>query len=180
MSEFTVRAASIRPDSLVNLVSIQVIANPSEPAPTLQTIQDANSQAIYGVQSIGFESLLATNEDAELLADYLIRPDPNYWFTGLRVNMLRLSTPQRLAVTQLEIGSFIGIVKSFEYGTPSTVSKNLYVEGIEHTITPSNHYIDLFFSPVGFYQEWQDVTADLAWEDVPTGLSWTNLIWTTL
>jgi hypothetical protein len=180
MSDGFVRAASVRPDSLVNFVSIQVVANPSEPTPTLQVVQDANSQNIYGVQSITLDSLLATNADAEILADYLIRPDPNYWFTGLRVNMLRLSTPQRLAVTQLEIGSFIGVIKSFKYGSPSIVAKNLYVEGIEHTITTSNHYVDLFFSPVGFYEEWQEVTADLAWEDVNTGLAWTNLIWTTL
>ena len=174
------RSSSIRPDSLVNYVDVIVIANPSEPTPTLQTVQDANSQAIYGVQSVSLQSLLATNEDAEILADYLIRPDPNYWFTGLRVNMLRLTNAQRLSVTQLEIGSFIGVVKSFTYGTPSTVSKNLYIEGIEHTITSSNHYIDLFFSPVGFYQEWEEVTADLTWENVPSGLAWTNLIWTTL
>lgn len=172
--------ASVRPDSLVNLVTIKVVANPDEPAPTLQVVQDTNSQNIYGVQSISLESLLATDADAELLADYLIRPDPNYWFTGLRVNMLRLTDAQRLAVTQLEIGSFIGVIKSFKYGTPSVVTKNLYVEGIEHTITTSNHLVDLFFSPVGFYEEWEEVTADLQWEDVPAGLQWTNLIWTTL
>jgi hypothetical protein len=175
-----VRKASIRPDSLVNLVVVEVVANPSQPAPTVQVVEDSSSQAIYGVQSINIQSLLATNAEAEVLAGYLIRPDPNYWFTGLRVNMLRLSNPQRLAVSQLEIGSFIGVTKSFKYGSPSIITKNLYVEGIEHTITTSNHYIDLFFSPVGFYEQWEDVTADLEWENVPSGVSWANLIWTTL
>jgi len=35
----------------------------------------------------------------------------------------------------------------------------------------------LYFSPVGFYQEWQEVTAELTWENAPIGVSWTNLIW---
>lgn len=174
------RSSSIRPDSLVNYVDVIVVANPAEPTPTLQVTQDTTSQNIYGVQGVSLESLLATNADAELLADYLIRPDPNYWFTGLGLNMYRLSEAQRLAVTQLDIGSFVSVTKSFKYGTPSTVTKNLYIEGIEHRITPSVHTIELYFSPVGFYQEWQDVTPTLTWEDVPSGLSWTNLIWTQL
>jgi hypothetical protein len=60
------------------------------------------------------------------------------------------------------------------------VTKNLYVEGIEHTLTPSVHTINLYFSPVGFYEEWQDVTPTLTWENAPIGVSWTNLIWTQL
>ena len=172
--------ASVRPDSLVNLVQITVIANPDEPSPTLQVVQDANSQAIYGVQGVSLESLLATDADAELLADYLIRPDPNYWFTGLGISMYRLTDAQRLAVSQIDIGSFVSVTKSFKYGTPPVVTKNLYVEGIEHKITPSNHTIDLYFSPVGFYQEWQEVTATMTWNSAPIGVSWTNLIWTLL
>jgi hypothetical protein len=180
MSDAVARSSSIRPDSLVNYVDVIVIANPSQPTPTLQITQDTTSQDIYGLQGVSIESLLATNEDAELLADYLIRPDPNYWFTGLGLNMYRLSDAQRLAVTQIDIGSFVSVTKSFKYGSPSVVTKNLYVEGIEHKITPAVHTIELYFSPVGFYQEWQDVTPTLQWEDVTSGLSWTNLIWTQL
>ena len=174
------RSSSIRPDSLVNYVDIIVIANPDEPSPTTQIVQDTNSQDIYGVQGVSLESLLATNADAEILADYLIRPDPNYWFTGLGINLYRLTDAQRLAVSQIDIGSFVSVTKSFEYGTPSTVTKNLYVEGIEHTLTTSVHTINLYFSPVGFYQQWEEVTPALTWENAPIGVSWTNLIWTQL
>jgi hypothetical protein len=161
-------------------VNITVVANPDQPAPTTQTVQDTNSQDIYGVQGITLDSLLATNADAELLADYLIRPDPNYWFTGLGLNMYRLTDAQRLSVSQIDIGSFVSVTKSFKYGTPPVVTKNLYVEGIEHTLTPSVHTINLYFSPVGFYQEWQEVTPALTWKNAPIGVSWTNLIWTQL
>lgn len=180
MSDVVGRSSSIRPDSLVNYVDVIVIANPAQPTPTTQVVQDTNSQDIYGVQGISIESLLATDADAELLADYLIRPDPNYWFTGLGINMYRLTNAQRLLVSQIDIGSFVSVTKSFKYATPSVVTKNLYVEGINHLITQDTHDVELYFSPVGFYQEWQNVTATLTWEDTPVGVSWTNLIWTQL
>lgn len=171
---------SIRPDSLVNFVSVTVISNPSEPTPVTQVVSDTTSQTNYGIQSIDIESLLATNDDAELLADYLLRPDPNFWFTGLSVNMTRLTEAQRDLIATLDIGSFVAVVKTQKYGTPATVTKRLYIEGIKHRLTTSNHIVELYFSPVGFTQPWNTVTATLQWEDVATGLSWTNLIWTEL
>ena len=176
-----VSVSSIRPDSLVNYVEIIVAPSPTEPTPTSQIVQDGTSQANYGIQTISIEgSLLATNADADLLADYLIRPDPNFWFTGLGIEMARLTTEQRNVVATIDIGSTVTVKKHQEYGTPSEVIKTLFVEGIEHRITASGHQVALYFSPVGFLQEWQDVNAMLRWEDVAAGLSWTNLIWTVL
>lgn len=179
MSEI-VSIASIRPDSLVNYVSIIVSPNPLQPTPSTQTVEDADSQTNYGVQSISLESLLATDADAELLADYLIRPDPNFWFTGLSIEMAALTEAQRDAIGTLEIGSLVAVKKSFRYGNPSVVTKTLYVEGIEHRITPSGHRVDLYFSPVGYLEMWSQVTAGLQWGQVAAGLSWTNLIWNQL
>jgi hypothetical protein len=180
MSEI-VSIMSIRPDSIVNDVTIIVQPNPAQPTPTEQTTTDTTSQDNYGVQSIQItDSLLETDADAELLADYLLRPDPNFWFTGLSVNLHRLTSEQRTTIAQLEIGSFVSVVKTQEFGTPSKVTKNLYVEGIEHRLTPTGHHVDLYFSPVGFSQEWQEVTATVQWQDVGDGLSWANMIWTIL
>ena len=174
-------STSIREDSLVNDVRIIIQPNPSTPTPVEQTATSVLSQGIYGVQSIVITgSLLATDADAELLAEYLLRPDPNFWFTGLEVVMGALTDAQRNTVSTLDIGSVVTVVKSFQYGTPSTVSKTLFVEGIEHTITSKSHNVRLYFSPVGFNQEWQNVTANLQWQNAQTGLSWGNLIWTTL
>lgn len=173
--------SSIRPDSLVNEVIVIVEPNPAEPTPTGQTVIDVNSQTLYGIQSIVIDgSLLATDADAEELAKYLVRPEPNFWFTGLGIEMHRLTNIQRDAIAQLDIGSLVTVVKSFEYAVPPTTVKRLYVEGIEHSITPSGHNVKLYFSPVGFLQAWQDVSAGLTWQDVQVGLSWTNLIWTNI
>lgn len=180
MSDAVVRTFAIRLDSVINDVVVTVEPTTSEPVPTPQQTTDTNSQDNYGVQSINIASILATDEDAQLLADYLIRPEPNFWFTGLSINMQRLDATQRNTVAQLDIGSFVSVTKQFKYGTPSTVTKNLYVEGIEHRITPTNHFIDLHFSPVGYNQAWNQVTPTLTWQAVADGLSWTNVIWTIL
>ena len=181
MAEGVARSTSIRPDSIINDVIIIVAPNPAQPTPTDQQTVSVESQTNYGVQSIVIQdSPLATDADAALLADYLIRADPNFWYTGLSINMHALTAPERNAVSTLDIGDFVAVVKSFKYGTPSIVQKNLFVEGINHIITPTTHHIDLYFSPVGFSQPWNNVTALLTWETVPAGLTWSNLIWTIL
>lgn len=181
MAEAVARSSSIRPDSILNDVIVIVAPNPSQPTPVDQQSQDTTSQDNYGLQSIVItDSPLLTNADALILADYLLRADPNYWFTGLSINMHRLTDPQRSSVATLDIGDFVGVIKSFQYGTPSVVQKNLYVEGIDHRITSTTHHIDLHFSPVGYSQAWDTVTPTLTWESVPAGLSWSNLIWTIL
>ena len=181
MAEAVARKSSIRPDSILNDVIVIVAPNPSQPTPVDQQSQDTTSQDNYGLQSIVItDSPLLTNADALILADYLLRADPNYWFTGLSINMHRLTDAQRSSVATLDIGDFVGVIKSFQYGTPSVVQKNLYVEGIDHRITTTTHHIDLHFSPVGYSQAWSGVTPTLTWESVPAGLSWSNLIWTIL
>jgi len=173
--------SSIRPDSIINEVVIIVEPNPDEPSPTGQTVIDTNSQTLYGNQTIVIEnSLLATNQDAQLLAQYLVRPEPNFWFTGLGIEMHALTDAQRNVVAQLDIGSLVTVVKSFQFAVPPVAVKRLYVEGIEHSISPRNHSVKLYFSPVGFEQEWQEVSPALTWGDVQAGLSWTNLIYTNI
>ena len=172
---------SIRPETIINDITVVVAVNPAEPTPTDQTVISVDSQTNYGVQSITItDAPLATDEDAAVLADYLIRTEPNFWFTGLSVNMHALTAGQRTTVATLDIGDYVSIVKSFQYGTPSTVQKNLFVEGINHRITPTTHDIELFFSPVGYAQPWNAVTALLEWGQVAPGLAWANLIWTIL
>lgn len=175
------RSSSIRPDSIINEVVVVVEPNVAEPTPTDQTVISIESQTNYGVQSIIIQDApLATNADAATLATYLIRSEPNFWYTGLSINMHALTAPERSSVATLDIGDFVAVVKTFQFGTPPIVQKNLYVEGINHVITNSTHTIELYFSPVGYSQPWNSVTPTLAWDTVPAGLTWSNLIWTIL
>ena len=176
-----VRSMSIRPDSIINDVTIIIAPNPVVPVPIEQTVVAPESQTNYGVQSVTIsDSPLATDADAALLADYLIRSEPNFWYTGLSINMHALTPTERNTVSTLDIGDFVAIIKTFKYGTPPIVQKNLFIEGIDHKITTSTHHIDLYFSPVGYSQPWNGVTPTLTWADVPAGVSWSNLIWTIL
>jgi hypothetical protein len=181
MAEGVARKSSIRPDSIINEVTIVIAVNPVVPVPVEQVVIAPESQTNYGVQSIVIQDApLATNADAAILADYFIRSEPNFWYTGLSINMHALTAGERNSVSTLDIGDFVGVIKSFKYGTPPLVQKNLFIEGINHVITPSTHHIDLYFSPVGYSQPWNGVTPTLAWETVPAGLTWSNLIWTIL
>jgi hypothetical protein len=181
MAEAIARSTSIRPDSIINDVVVIVAPNPVQPTPTDQQTISVESQTNYGVQSIVIQnSPLASDADAALLADYLIRADPNFWYTGLSINMHALTPTERTSVSTLDIGDFVAVVKTFKFGTPPIVQKNLFVEGIDHRITTTTHHIDLYFSPVGFSQPWNNVTPTLTWGDVPSGVTWSNLIWTIL
>jgi hypothetical protein len=181
MAEAVARKSSIRPDSIINEVTIVIAVNPVVPAPVEQVVIAPESQTNYGVQSIVIQDApLATDADAAILADYFIRSEPNFWYTGLSINMHALTSPERDSVSTLDIGDFVAVVKTFKFGTPSVVQKNLFVEGINHRITSTTHHIDLYFSPVGFSQPWNAVTPTLAWDTVPSGLTWSNLIWTIL
>jgi len=181
MAEAVASSSSIRRDSIVNEVVVVVEPNVLEPAPNDQEVASVDSQTNYGVQSVVIQnSPLATDADALLLAEYLLRPEPNFWFTGLSLSMHALTASEQALVATLDIGDFLGVVKSFKYGTPSVVQKNLYIEGIEHRISAQTHTMELHFSPVGYSQAWDEVTPTLTWQGVPAGLSWVNLIWTIL
>lgn len=181
MADAIVRSSSIRPDSIVNDVVVTIAPNPDVPVPDAQSANDTISQDNYGIQSIAIiDSLLSTEEQAQELAEYLLRPEPNFWYTGLGLDMGALSSVQRNVIATLDIGTLVAVTKSYKYGTPSTVTKRLYVEGIEHSITTNGHKVKLYFSPVGFSQAWNGIDPNLAWEDVASGLTWGNVIWNNL
>jgi hypothetical protein len=47
------------------------------------------------------------------------------------------------AVSILDIGDLVEITKTYTTGSPSTVTKTMYVESIAHDITPGSHRIRL-------------------------------------
>ena len=52
MADDIVRVTSIRPDSIINDVTVDITPNPLQPTPTDQNVTDTTSQDNYGVQSI--------------------------------------------------------------------------------------------------------------------------------
>ncbi len=83
---------------------------------------------------------------AEDLAVYLIRDIPEYWFSNIEILMNGLTEAQRDVVALLDIGDQITVSKRFP-NVASPIVENLFVEGIDHKITPSNHTVILQCSP---------------------------------
>lgn len=143
--------------SVVNVVNV-AIAPPAPTAGNLATTIEyaqgivSESVAEYGTQETPVViTLLATLEDAALLAEYLVRPVPAFWFGNIQVMMNGLTDAQRTIVGNLDIGSQVSVTKSFPGSTPSTVTQVMALEGITHDITPDRHIVTLYPNPTRIY-----------------------------
>jgi hypothetical protein len=111
---------------------------------TTQVATDAASQAAYFIQSVQQSgSLLSTDAQAATLADYLLVAEPSPRYTSVGTWFGSLSEPQRDALATAEIGDLIEITKTEPFGA---VTQELYIEGIEHTITFDHGMTSKFFT----------------------------------
>jgi hypothetical protein len=143
--------------SVVNVVNVGI----APPAPTTGTLATtieyaqgivSESVAEYGVQETPVViTLLETLEDAALLAEYLIRSAPAFWFGNIQIIMNGLTDAQRTTINNLDIGSQVSVTKSFPKSTPSTVTQLMAIEGISHDITPDRHIVTLYPNPARIY-----------------------------
>ena len=116
---------------------------------TAQTDTDAASIALYQTQAVvKTGSFLETDAQALEFAEYLLDPNPEPRFSGVEVNFASLTTPQKNAVALLEIGQTIQITRSFNSGSPATITQELAVEGVSHSIDPrQGHRMTIYTSP---------------------------------
>ena len=116
---------------------------------TAQTDTDAASIALYQTQAVvKTGSVLETDAQALAFAEYLLDPNPEPRFSGVEVNFASLTTPQKNAVALLEIGQTIQITRSFNSGSPATITQELAVEGVSHSIDPrQGHRMTIHTSP---------------------------------
>lgn len=138
-------------DPIANDVTV-AIANPAATA-TLAGVQttDADSINVYGQSGRQFVTILAGTADAGRLAEYLIRPIPEYWFSSVEVLLNSIGTASRDAVAELEIGDQIRVSKRFPAVT-NPVVEELFVEGVEHDISVDRHVVRLYCSPASLYE----------------------------
>ena len=129
--------------NVVNYAAIQ-LAGGAAP----EVAEDLASQATYFIQAENInDSLLATDAAALELAEYLLDGFPAPRFTALTTNFALLTGPQRDLAATVDIGQTIQIQKTL-IGTPSSLTEELSVEGIEHNITVFNgHTITYFTAP---------------------------------
>jgi len=116
---------------------------------TAQTDTDSASIALYQTQAVvKTGSFLETDAQALAFAEYLLDPNPEPRFSGVEVNFASLTTAQKNAVALLEIGQTVQITRSFSSGSPATITQELSVEGVSHSIDPrQGHRMTIYTSP---------------------------------
>ena len=129
-----------------NVVNYAAVQRAGAPAP--EVAEDLSSQATYFIQSENInDSLLSTDGAALELAEYLLDGSPAPRFTALTTNFALLTNPERDAAATVDIGQTIQVQKTL-IGTPSSLTEELSIEGIEHNITVFNgHTITYFTAP---------------------------------
>ena len=152
-NDFTVTSQSV-----INTVNVAIApAAPTTLDPTPQTTYatalDQTSIDAFGINETDIViTLLATIADAGALAQYMIRSVPAYWFSNLQVQLNSLTDTQKSTVATLEIGTQIAVIKSFPAGVvPSSVTEYLFVEGIDHEISPDQHLVTIYTGPATTY-----------------------------
>lgn len=141
--------------AIANVTTVAIADSNAGPGDTLDGYQatDADSVATYGVQAGNvLVTILAAPGDAAALAFYLQRPAPDYWFSDIEIQFHRLTDAQRDTVAVVDIGDLIKVSKRFPNVT-NPVVEDLFVEGVEHQITPSGHTMKLYCSPATIYAD---------------------------
>ena len=130
-------------DQVINRATVQRVGG------TAQTDSDATSITLYQTQAVSKTgSFLSSDAQALTLAEYLLSPDPEARFSDVQVNFAALTTNQKNAVAILEIGDTIQITRNFSSGSPASITSELAVEGLEHTIDPrQGHRMRIYTSP---------------------------------
>jgi hypothetical protein len=113
---------------------------------TDQTANDVGSQTEYGISTLNLSGLLLVDDAAantlavELLSRY---KEPVYRFDKLQTIYNMLDVGQQTDVTNLEIADVIEITRTYPTGSPASVTLPYSVESIKHSITPSDHRVEI-------------------------------------
>lgn len=156
---------------VLNNVTVAVAASrdPLAPQPALEAIQstDTDSVTSFGQNSAQVVVIVEDTTFARDLAEYLVRPLPQYWFSNIEVLLNGLGDADRDTVCELEIGDQIRVSKRFP-NVAQPVVQDLFVEGIEHIINQSSHTVRIYTSPADLYELFELDSSEL--DDTEYGL----------
>jgi hypothetical protein len=137
-------------DDIVNRVTVTPVGGTTESA------DDVTSQTTYFIKALDISnSLLDLQTDADALATYLLEPEPEARFTSVETAFMSLTDTQRDEVAIVDIGDTIEITRTIPFGnSTTTITQELQVEGIEHSISISaGHSVRFYTSPTTIVTE---------------------------
>ena len=118
------------------------------------TLENSTSINTFGLSVLNITKLLnAYDADLTALANYVLKAykDPAVRFTGLMVELAGLSSANVSSVLGLDLADQVSVKRSFNVGSPSSVTQNLIVSGIRHTVRPGSHVIEFSFEPTPYF-----------------------------
>ena len=128
-------------ETVVNRVAVQIDGG------TASSIASGTaSQAQYGIKTLSLTGVpLATDAAGSALAASLLSrfQEPVVRFSEMDVLLGALTTAQQATMAGLEIGDILSVSKTFSVGTPATVTQNVVVESIRHSINPQRHTVTI-------------------------------------
>ena len=116
-----------------------------------EVTSDATSIALYQAQQYSKLDLLnSTTTEVAALGNYLLGryKDPVLRFTGVGVQLAALDSDDQYLVLSADISEISSVTKTFSTGTPTTVTQNVFISGISHQITPSDHRVKFTFESI--------------------------------
>lgn len=111
---------------------------------TEQIADDAQSQSEFGIITLALTDLLLKDDAAALtLADVLLDryAQPEYRFDRLRTIYNGQDATNRADLTALEIADIVQVSRTFNVGTPSSVTREFSIEGVQHAISAQSHTV---------------------------------------
>lgn len=128
-------------ETVLNRVAVQIDGG------TASSIANGTaSQTEYGIKALSLTGVpLATDAAGSALAASLLTrfQDPVVRFSEMDVLLNALTTAQQAQMAGLEIGDILSVSKQFAQGSPATVTQNVVVESIRHTVNPSTHRVTI-------------------------------------
>ena len=128
-------------ETVINRVAVQIDGG------TASSIASGTaSQAEYGIKALSLTGVpLATDAAGSALALSLLTrfQEPVVRFSEMDVLLNALTTAQQATMAALEIGDILSVSKTFSVGTPATVTQNVVVESIRHSVNPQRHTVTI-------------------------------------
>jgi len=128
-------------ETVLNRVTVQIDGGTAS-----SVASGTASQAEYGIKALSLTVVpLATDAAGSALAASLLSrfEEPVVRFSEMDVLLNALTTAQQAQMAGLEIGDILSVSKQFATGTPATVTQNVVVESIRHTVNPSTHRVTI-------------------------------------
>lgn len=127
---------------------------------------DLDSQVKYQYQQLSLTDLLnSSSQVVESIGLFLLSKykEPLLRFAGLSTQLAGLPSDKQDICLSIDLTDFCSVKKSFATGTPSSVTQDLLVSGVNHVIVPGSHIVNFTFEKaekVVVFGASSDVVAD--------------------